>query len=319
MQIVSLMLPIFLPIALGYVLLRLRIFTPAIAESLLKYLMYATFPAVIISNMVGKHFSDLFHLQYTLATIIGLIIMYGSTYVLYKYFFSCSISDNAMAALSTSFVSSGIVGLPIMVGIIGVDNTVVPVIVSTMMSLIIVVPITVFLIKSHQKGADKKSFIGIFDDTLIDVVKNPLVASSVLGMLIVLFGIQIPSALTETLKKVGDATFGTALVAIGAGINIQTLKKNIWEISFLASLRVVLFTIVGFALALAFKLPAPLAVAFVMIMALPTAKSVPSIGQEYNVFASDSIQLVTVTTLSMIIVIPLVVYFADILWPGIIM
>lgn len=319
MHILALMAPIVFPILLGYCLLRLHIFTSAIAEALLKYLMYATFPAVIISNMVGKHFSDLFHLQYTVATIVGLLIMYISTYYLYRFFFQTTTPNNAMAALSTSFVSSGIVGLPIMVGIIGVERTVIPVIVSTMMSLIIVVPITVFLIKSHQKGADKKSFIGICDDTLIDVVKNPLVASSLIGMLIVLCGVHVPEALNETLKKIGDATFGTALVAIGAGINLQKLKQNIWEIALLSSLRLVLFAIVGFGLAIAFKLPGALAVPFVMIMSLPTAKSVPSIGHEYKVFMSDSIQVVTVTTLSMIVVIPIVVFFATIFWPGIIL
>ena len=52
--------------------------------------------------------------------------------------------------------------------------------------------------------------------------------------------------------------------------------------------------------------------------ALPTAKSVPPIAQQYGVFVGQSVQVVTVTTLSMVIVMPIVCYLAGLIWPGVI-
>jgi hypothetical protein len=317
MHIFILMLPVVLPVLLGYLLARAKIFAPSVGDSLLKYLMYATFPAVILGNLVNKKFHELFRLDFSIATTLAVLGIYGVTFFIYKLVFKAKNSQSAMAALCTSFVSAGIVGLPVMAGIIGVEISVVPVIVNTIISLVTVVPITVLLIKLEQDGAGKDLFRTL-GATFVDVLKNPLVAASLIGLFLVIFEIPVPYWLHDTFQKIGEATFATALVAVGIGINPKTLKKNLGRILTLSFLRVIVFTVVGFGMAIWFHMGHATAVAFVMIMALPTAKSVPPIGQEYDVFVSESIQVVTITTLAMFVIMPPVIYVANLLWPGVV-
>ncbi len=116
----------------------------------------------------------------------------------------------------------------------------------------------------------------------------------------------------------GAGTFVVALVAVGAGINFKTLQKDLKEILFLTALRMGAFTLLGFGLAFYFQLPSVLAMTFVMIFALPTAKAVPGIAERYKRLASESFQVVTLTTLLTIIIMPIVVYIANMWWPGVI-
>ncbi len=310
------MFPILLPVVAGYLLVRFRILPFSLGEGLLKFLIYCIFPSSILANLLGKTPKELFQLDLTLANFIAVLGMYAVTFILYKLLFKRSLPETAMAALTVSFISSGIVGLPIMLEIIGADNTVIPVVLNTIISLITVVPITVLLIQIGQsRDKDMKKTL---TKTFLEVFKNPLVISSIIGLIFIFFSIPTPKWLIESFSKIGEATFGTALLAVGMGINISTLKSNLGAIAFLSFLRVIVFAILGVVLAYLLKLAPAQAVAFSLIMALPTAKSVPPIGQQHNVFMSESIQIVTVTTASMLILLPIIIYFVNNLWPGII-
>lgn len=315
-RIVVLMLPVIIPVGIGFAFAHLNIFSEKSANTLLKFLLYVTFPGVILNTLAGKQLSELFQGRFILATLVGILGMYILTYLLHKFIFNRKMEITSVAALSTAFVSSGIVGLPILDNIIGIQATVIPVILSTMIALVTVVPITILLIKLDR--GHSHNIARTLGETLIAAIKNPLVASSLVGLALVAFNITLPDWLNITFSKLGNATFATALVTVGIGINLKTLQKDLEEILFLTFLRVVIFTIFGFALALLFQLPPTLAVAFVMIMALPTAKSVPALAEDYKVFVSDTLQIVTLTTLLMIIIMPIVVTVANYIWPGVV-
>lgn len=317
LHIAYLMLPFVALISLGFVLRELKILTHEASDVLLKFLMYVTLPGVIIAHLSGKHLENLIHPPFIIATIVALLSMYAITFFLHKIFFKRDLETTALASLSTSFVSTGIVGLPIMQNILGLEKVVVPVITNTILSLILIVPLTLFLARESEARA-QDPFKHILKLSLIDSLKHPLVASSLIGIALLFFGLSLPVWILDTMNKMGAATFAVALIAVGVGIDFKTLQKDIDEILFLSILRMGLFTVLGFVIALYFKLPPVLAVIFVMTLALPTAKAVPGIAREHGRFASEAFQIVTITTLLTIVIMPIVVYAASILWPGVI-
>lgn len=316
-HVLVLMLPVVIPVLVGFVLGKLKILKRGSADVLLRFMLYIALPSVILGNLSHEHLSSLLRMDFVFATIAATLGMYVFTYVAHRLFFHKNMKFTAMAALSVSFVSAGIVGIPIMDDIIGIKATLVPVILNTMVALVTVVPLTILLIRLHDGHKDGP--LKTLGYTLVDALKNPLVASSLVGLFIVFAGIQLPGWMTITFSKLGSATFATALVTVGLGINFKTFQRDLDEILFLTILRMVVFTVFGFSIAILFKLPPQLAVPFVMIMSLPTAKSVPAIGESHKgVFVSESMQIVTLTTLLTIVVLPFVVIFANHIWPGVI-
>lgn len=317
LHILVLMLPIIIPVVAGYIFVKLKIFTRETGDQLLKYILYATFPALILVNLSSDSVLTLLQQNFSLATITAIISMYILTFFLYIFFFKGNKKNAAVASLTTSFVSAGIVGLPVMANIIGLQDTVVPVIVNTVISLLTVVPLTIFIIKfqDHRKNI---SFVSILTSTLFALIKNPLVVSALLGLLLISFHIPIPFWLKESLHKIGDATFATALFAVGIGIDIKLLQKNFTEIFVISFLRMVIFTALGIFFALYFHLSPALAVAFVIIFSLPGAKSIPPIAQEYHTYTASTIQIITLSTLMTIFTLPIVLLICNSLWPGVI-
>ena len=317
LHILALMMPVIIPVALGHLFIRVKIFQPEHGDALLKYLLYATFPAVILDHLVDQPLSALFQPAFTAATVVFIAVMYVAVLLIYRYGLRRSLSESAMAGLNGCFVSAGIVGLPIMLDIIGPTYTIIPVIVNTVLSLVTAVPVTILLMQMDRRGEDTDLFATLAR-TLVDVLKNPLVLAALGGMLISLARIPIPGWLHETFEKVGAATFATSLFAVGMGIDLSLLRRNLRLILVLSFMRIVVSSALGFLLAVVFHLEPGYAVAFVLMASLPTAKSVPPIAQEYGVFVGESFQVVTLTTLSMVISIPIVCYLSGLLWPGII-
>lgn len=317
LHILALMMPVIIPVALGHVFVRTGVFRPEHGEALLKYLLYATFPAVILDHLAGQPLSALFQPAFTSATLVFVALMYGVVFSVYRLAFRRPLADAAMAGLTGSFVSSGIVGLPIMLDLLGPTYTIVPVIANTVISLVTVVPVTVLLVQiGRRRGASGLS--PTLGKTFADVLKNPLVLSALAGLLLSALAVPIPGWLHETFERVGDATFATSLFAVGMGIDLALLRHDLRQILVLSFFRLVLSSALGFALASGFDLTPGYAIAFVIMASLPTAKSVPPIAQQYTVFVGQSVQVVTLTTLAMVIAMPIVCYLGGLMWPGII-
>ena len=316
LHIFALMMPVIIPVALGFTFIRLGIFRPEHGDALLKFLLYATFPAIILDHLVGQPLAVLFQPAFTAATLAFVVIMYGVVLSVYLFAFQRPMPEAAMAALTGSFVSAGIVGLPIMLDLIGPTYTIVPVIANTVISLVTAVPVTVLLIQMGRRSTSSK-LLPTLGRTFVEVLKNPLVLSAIAGLLLSLLAVPIPGWLRETFEKVGDATFATALFAVGMGIDLTLLRTDLSQILVLSFFRIVVSSALGIILATSFDLPPGYAVSFVIMASLPTAKSVPPIAQQYGVFVGQSFQVVTLTTLAMVIAMPIVCYLSGLLWPGI--
>lgn len=302
---------------LGVIFGKMKVFRKDAADTLLKFLLYIAFPSVILGNISQEQLGSLLRWEFVAASAVAILGMFGFTYVAHRMFYHRTMRVTAMAALSVSFVSGGIVGIPVMDNLIGLRATLVPVILNTMVSLVTVVPLAIILIRwqsGHKEGHLKMIWL-----SLVDALENPLIVSAILGLIIASFNMELPQWLTMTFSRLGSATFATALFTVGLGINLKTIQRDIGEIAFLSVLRMVVFSIFAFSIAILFKLPPHLAVPFVIIMSLPTAKSVPAIGETHHgVFVKESMQIVTLTTVLTIFVMPFVVLAADIIWPGIV-
>jgi malonate transporter len=316
MRIILLMMPIVAPVVAGYLFVKSGILKEEIANSLLLFLMYVTFPALIVGDLSKETPARLLQINFSLATVAAVAFLYAATFVVHRLVFRRPMKDTAMASLTMSFLSAGIVGLPIMVTIIGAEATLIPVLLNTVISLVTVVPVTILIVRWQQGGGgDSAKALGA---TLRDVLKNPLVVGSIIGLAVAFLRIPMPHWLLESLQKVGGATFAIALFSVGISLNLKSLKQSAREISFLSFLKMAVFPISGFFFVWTFKLAPAEAVAFMMIIALPTAKVVPAITRDYKTYVNESVAIVTLTTLATAVTMPILLYYCNRFWPGVI-
>ncbi|MDR3049310.1 MAG: AEC family transporter [Elusimicrobiota bacterium] len=137
--------------------------------------------------------------------------------------------------------------------------------------------------------------------TLIDICKNPLITSSVLGIVMSLLGVSIPQFLEKGVFTVGALGPPMALLLLGSQIDLKKLTGNIKPVLGLCLMRLVIVpaVIAPFMVYFGFR-GAHLGALFVAFAA-PCAVTNMIMARMYNVapeFSAQSVYLTTVLSLA---------------------
>jgi malonate transporter and related proteins len=130
-----------------------------------------------------------------------------------------------------------------------------------------------------------------------ELVRNPLILSTVLGLLANLAGLRFPDAVGTTLQRIGLAALPLGLMAAGAGLQFGRLMAAPGLAAALLSIRHAVLPLVAIGLAWGFGLPPAQATIVVAFAALPTASSAYVLAARMGGDGPYVAGLVTVSTL----------------------
>ena len=139
-----------------------------------------------------------------------------------------------------------------------------------------------------------------------ELLRNPLIVSTLSGLLANLAGLHLPDAVGTTLQRIGLAALPLGLMAVGAGLRLGGLKASpALAVALLALRHAVLPMIaIGLTSPSALALPAEQRMVVVMFAALPTASSAYVLAARMGGDGSYVAGLVTVSTLLAMVSIP---------------
>lgn len=106
-----------------------------------------------------------------------------------------------------------------------------------------------------------------------ELLRNPLILSTVAGLLCNLAGLQLPEVLGTTLQRIGSAALPIGLMAVGAGLQLGGLNVAPRLAAGFLAIRHLLLPAAGLGLALLLPLSATQRTVLIMFAALPTASS----------------------------------------------
>ncbi len=138
---------------------------------------------------------------------------------------------------------------------------------------------------------------------------NPNIIAVLLGMLIFLFHVELPTFLNSSVKYVAGATTPLSLLCIGYMLSSANLKKVLksWRLLVISLIQLLLAPFVTFGLLSLLKLPSEVIIVCTLIQALPTATSLGLFAEKYGGRVEESSELVVISTLCSVLTLPLVV------------
>lgn len=146
---------------------------------------------------------------------------------------------------------------------------------------------------------------------LFRIITNPNIIAVLLGMVIFLLNINLPSFLTDAVGYVGGATTPLSIICIGYLLSeaklIKVLKK--WRLLVTAIIQLVLGPVVTWGILTLLHFPTEVIQVCTLIQALPTATSLGLFAVKYGGNASESSELVTISTILSVITMPIMVLF----------
>ncbi|WP_418315348.1 AEC family transporter [Piscinibacter sakaiensis] len=106
-----------------------------------------------------------------------------------------------------------------------------------------------------------------------ELLRNPLILSTVAGLVCNLIGLRFPDPVATTLQRIGSAALPIGLMAAGAGLKIGLLVAAPRLAASLLTIRHAVLPLVAIGITLALALPKPQAAVVVAFAALPTSSA----------------------------------------------
>jgi malonate transporter and related proteins len=204
------------------------------------------------------------------------------------------LASSTIHGMTASMTNTGFVALPILHSIYG-QPAVLPAAIATLFVAGVMFPATVILLEGGGRGAQGRSARSAV--LLKQIVLNPMVLSTVIGLVWAITGLPIPAPIAAYMNIFAAALTPCALFAIGLGLSVEAMRSNLTASVVLAAVKLVIMPFIVYGLCVASSLNPLYTIAAVVCAAVPTAKTVYILAGEYKVEESLVAATVSITTL----------------------
>ena len=144
--------------------------------------------------------------------------------------------------------------------------------------------------------------------SLVKVVKEPLVAATILGALFLWQGWQPPEFIFNSLDLIGQMAIPMMLITLGVAIARLEIRA-VWQAIFLSVLKVIVCVACAAGAAIWFGLGPVASAVLIVQVATPVAVTSYLLAEKYGADAQPVAGLVVVSTLISVITLPLILSF----------
>lgn len=293
--------PIFALIVLGYIIKKRFLMAEDFWKGCEKITYYLLFPALLIDGLVSVDLTQ--NLSYLviplmLATIllgIGLMVLQKILHLekaRFTSYFQGAIRYNSYVFIGVSSALYGTQALPIVAIIIAY--------------MIITTNIYSVIILSAYASGKKPSIPAI----LTGIVKNPLVMSCLIGVIINKLPFLYPKMIGTLFGFLGNAALATSLMCVGAGLRLNHLFDHFKPIFLVTIAKLLVLPVISMVFLSLFKVPMGLERNIALLYAaVPCAGNAYILALQMKGDHETMAAIISATTLASIITIPIVLYF----------
>ena len=305
MQIADLILPVFAVILTGCIVGYTGYLSRALSDALIHFAYNIAMPALLIVTIAQEPSRSLINWRFLVAFGGGSLLCFVLVFGIMRLRSSRSVASRTMHGMAASMTNTGFVALPVLQAIYG-QHAVLPAAIATVFVAVVMFPIAVILLEFDKRGADGSRTTPMA--TVKHVVLNPMVISTLIGMLWSVLDLRMPGPMTAYLGILADALTPCALFAIGLGLSLDGLRANIGRASLLSAVKLIAMPVIVYGLSVALGLDPLYTIAAVICAAVPTAKTVYILAGEYHCEEAMVASTVSMTTLVSVITLVLWLY-----------
>ena len=290
--------PIYLAIALGYFATRRGWFSKADMPVFGRFTIQIALPALLFNALSQRSAAEVFNLQYLGAYALGSLLVIGLGLWWARRVQGHSPSYSSMMAMVMACPNSGFVGYPIMLLTLGAPVAGVALALNMVVENLLLIP--VLMAVAESEGGQAGHWRQVLRQTLLGLLRNPMIWGIVGGFVWSLTGWSLPAPLGRTINLFAVASGALSLFVIGGslvGLQAQGMGRTVWQV---ALGKLVLHPLVMAALLLwVFDLADPaLRSAVLLTAALPMLGIYTILSQRHGHGAISAAALLVTTVLS---------------------
>ena len=298
MDLLLIVLPAFLIFGAGFIgqkLLKLDI------KSISTMSLYLMLPFLTFDTFYSNELNVEYFYMFLFTFLLALIMM--TLTVLFGFFIKADKTQMSAMLLGTIFPNSGNYGAPVAMfafGAIGFQYAVIFMVIHAFLMNTIGIFIASY-------GSEKTTSI---KDSLMRVIKMPVLYGFLFGVLFQLLHIELPSTIQDGISLVGSASIPTVMLILG--MQLAEIKPQKFELKYVNTVtifRMLISPLLAVVLVNFMPVNDMIKNVYILLAAMPIAANTTLLAVQFNVKPDLTSFTTLVTTLLSLVTIPLTLLF----------
>lgn len=291
MSICNTILPIFIVVLLGWILMRIGFLQEDLLGPANKLVFYVAIPAMVFNALAKASFKANFDGGILLITVISALIGYAISWMfaLLHRLENWQIGSYVQSAFHGNL---GYVGLAVSFYYLGEPGFVKASILAGFMFLFQNL-LSVFALTYNDQNRNICNAKSLIQNILL----NPVIISAMGGIGFSLSGVTLPIILVRSLEIISDFALPLALLIIGASINLSKVKKYFKWGTTASLIKLVIIPAIGFMGFLFAGFTADQFLPALILLATPSATTSYVMSKEMNGDPNLAVIIISMTTL----------------------
>ena len=288
----NVVLPIFLVMVLGTVLKNIGMLDEHFVKVANKFNYNITLPFMVFRDLSRVDIREEFDIKFVLFCAISTTICFWLVWAGAKLF----LKEKTMrgAFVQASFRSSAaVMGLAFINNIYG-PSAMGPMMIIGAVPLYNIFSVLVLTFEANDENTDKD--FGKIKKACINIAKNPIIISIVLGVVVALIGIDFPEVVNKTVNSVSSLATPLALIGLGAGFEGRKALAKIKPTVAASMIKLVIQPLVFLPVAIWMGFSGEKIIAILIMLAAPTTPSCYIMAQNMKNDGVLTASIVVMTT-----------------------
>ena len=316
MTIINVVLPIFAIIGIGYIAGATGIVPKDGVKTLNNFVFYIALPALLFQSTATAPIEQLMNWEFIAINLGGILASFLVAFVLSRLIFKRPIQSSTLYGMNASYGTTGYMGIPLVIAAFG-SEAALPAALATLIHNIPIIALVLIVCESLLvvENEEKRGLVSTFSMIIKPVLTSPLTISVIMGIVVAVTGIPLPTAILTLSELLASASGATALFAIGLGLVGQlALTKgeefNITEVGFIVGLKLLFQPLITFILMMfVFDVEPLWAIISLIMSALPVGAGVFVFAQKYEKMTSQTLTAILISIFISVITLSLIFIF----------
>lgn len=304
---ILLSMPLFILIALGWMLVRWRKWPDSITEALNRVVFKIALPAMLFRLMSDFGQSPPVDARLLIAFFGSCLIVFVLGRVMASRLFKLDGISGSVFALGGIFSNNVMLGLPIATVMLG-EKAIPSVALVLVFNGLILWTLATVSVEWVKHGALNLKGFG---KTAVSVLKNPLIIAILSGTLFSLTGIPLPQMIDKPVSMLGTIAVPLALVALGMSLAAYKVKDGLRESYAICLLKLIVQPLVIWGLAVLLGLPPLESKVVVLLGSMSVGINVYLMSQQFNALTGPAATSMLLSTVFSAVTTPLLLMLMD--------
>ena len=296
--IINGVIALFLIMLIGVYGSKRKIITPTINKGLTNILLEISLPCLVVSSFIfdmnDDHKRNIIKcfIYSPISLIITMIVSYIALYPIKS-------DKKIIMQFANVFSNCGFVGFPIIYSIFGNEG----IIYASIFNMFFTIAVWTYGVMLFNGNIDKKD--------LKKVLLNPSIIAVIIGLIIMIFKINIPDVLYSTLELVGGLTSPLSMIIIGVILGNANILKYLkdYTIYYSSLLKLILLPCILILVSRIINDTSMVSKTLIIITAMPAAAMTSILAENFDKEKEYSAVIVFITTLIFLVTFPMLLKF----------